>query len=123
MPKIYSLGELNENHIDEMNIPMNIFLTSHTFETFYKNHPNFCLEDLEESDPSLSFDDTVYVISAGNYTPRREHMSPDAYEFMSSDKQELINMVNTRIVPLYEIAVSNLKLYGYNYYWEPNKKD
>lgn len=58
---------------------------------------------------NIKNDDIVYVLTAGNYTPRRETMSCSAYMFMSTNKQELVNIVQKQIVPLYEAAFTNLK--------------
>ena len=45
-------------------------------------------------------------------------MSCSAYMFMSTNKQELVNIVQKQIVPLYEAALTNLKNNSTNYFWE-----
>ena len=45
-------------------------------------------------------------------------MSASAYAFMSTDRKELVNIVQKYIVPLYDAALTNLKNNSTNYYWE-----
>ena len=121
MAKVFSFGESDVNEINDMNVPMNIFITEHSFRSFTEEFPYFPFDDYFEADESnknIKNDDIVYVLTAGNYTPRRETMSCSAYMFMSTNKQELVNIVQKQIVPLYEAALTNLKNNSTNYFWE-----
>ena len=124
MAKVYSFGELDVTSINDMNVPMNIFISEHTFSSFTEEFQYFPFDDLDDPDESIEDiknDDIVYVLTAGNYTPRRERMSASAYAFMSTDRKELVNIVQKYIVPLYDAALTNLKNNSTNYYWEVNK--
>ena len=121
MAKVFSFGESDISEINDMNVPMNIFITEHSFRSFTEEFPYFPFDDYFEADESnenIKNDDIVYVLTAGNYTPRRETMSCSAYMFMSTNKQELVNIVQKQIVPLYEAALTNLKNNSTNYFWE-----
>ncbi len=120
MAQVYSFGELDVSSINDMNVPMNIFITEQTFGSFTEDYQYSPYDDrdAEESNENILNDDIVYVLTAGNYTPRKEHMSGSVYRFMSTDKQELVNIVQKYIVPLYEAALTNLKNNSTNYYWE-----
>ena len=124
MAKVYSFGELDVTSINDMNVPMNIFISEHTFSSFTEEFQYFPFDDLDDPDESIEDiknDDIVYVLTSGNYTPRRENMAGSVYAFMSTDKQELVNIVQKHVVPLYEAALTNLKNNSTNYYWEVNK--
>lgn len=120
MAQVYSFGELDVSSINDMNVPMNIFITEQTFGSFTEDYQYSPYDDCdaEESNENILNDDIVYVLTAGNYTPRKEHMSGSVYRFMSTDKQELVNIVQKYIVPLYEAALTNLKNNSTNYFWE-----
>ena len=120
MALVYSFGELDVSSINDMNVPMNIFITEQTFGSFTEDYQYSPYDDCdaEESNENILNDDIVYVLTAGNYTPRKEHMSGSVYRFMSTDKQELVNIVQKHIVPLYEAALTNLKNNSTNYFWE-----
>ena len=121
MAKVYSFGKLDVSSIDDMNVPMNIFITEQNFGSFtedYQYSPFDDHDDPDETIENIKNDDIVYVLTAGNYTPRRETMSCSAYMFMSTNKQELVNIVQKQIVPLYEAALTNLKNNSTNYFWE-----
>ena len=108
MAQVYSFGELDVSSINDMNVPMNIFITEQTFGSFTEDYQYSPYDDCdaEESNENILNDDIVYVLTAGNYT------------FMSTDKQELVNIVQKHIVPLYEAALTNLKNNSTNYFWE-----
>lgn len=121
MAKVFSFGNLDVSSINDMNVPMNIFITEQNFGSFtedYQYSPFDDPDDPDETIENIKNDDIVYVLTAGNYTPRRETMSCSAYRFMSTDKQELVNIVQKHIVPLYEVALTNLKNNSTNYFWE-----
>lgn len=120
MAKVYSFGEIDASGINDMNVPMNIFITEHTFSAFTEEFHDFSFDydDPDEIIEDIKNEDMVYVLTAGNYTPRRESMSGSVYAFMSTDRQELVNIVQKCIVPLYDAALTNLKNNSTNYYWE-----
>lgn len=124
MAKVYCFGDLDVSKINDMNVPMNIFIEPHTFSSFTEHFEYSPFDDFDgdsdEEIEDIKNDDTVYVLTACNYTPRRENVISGAYAFMSTDKQELINIVQKHIVPLYEIALLNLKADSTNYYWQRN---
>ena len=124
MARVYSFGEIDASRINDMNVPMNISIEEYTFSSFAENFECFPFDDYDgdpdESIEDIKNEDIVYVLTAGNYTPRGERMSSGAYVFMSTDKQELVNIVQLHIVPLYEAALTNLKNNSTNYYWEVN---
>ena len=104
MAKVFSFGECDVNEINDMNVPMNIFITEQSFRSFTEEFPYFPFDDYfaaDESNENIKNDDIVYVLTAGNYTPRRENMAGSVYAFMSTDKQELVNIVQKHVVPLY----------------------
>lgn len=59
-----------------------------------------------------------------NYMPRKEYASgsqcgPGGDYGIEADSLEVIMAaVNKFVVPLYEVALFNIKTYGENYYWE-----
>lgn len=84
-------GECSIADIDEMNIPINCFI----------------------SEAGIG-----WVFTANNFMPRKNRATEGAYEITAKTREELVQMVNEKIVPLYEAALSNLKQFGQNYYWE-----
>jgi hypothetical protein len=80
---------------NDMNVPMNCFI-----------HPPD-----EES--------KKWRWTASNYMPRKELAYGAAcYSIEADRKEQIINAVNQYVVPLYEVALANLKSTGKNYYWE-----
>ena len=92
-------GEIPLDQCDEMNIPVVCFLSKPT-----------------DSNPKWRF-------SASNFMPRRESVVQSQYNVEADTKEEIIELVNKHVVPLYEAALNNLKLLGQNYYWEDKTKE
>ena len=55
--------------------------------------------------------------SAINFMPRKERLG-SRYYLEADTKEEIIELVNKYVIPLYEAAMTNLKTSGDNYYWE-----
>lgn len=89
---LQDLGEISINCINDMNIPINSFI--------------------------IKGEDGLWEWSAENLMPRKSRCSQEAYSVKAETKEELIAFVNEKVVPLYEVALNNLKLRGHNYYWE-----
>ena len=70
---------------NEANIPINIYI----------ENPN--------GNP-----DGIYKLTADNYMPRRGTISSGHYEYHSTDKNELLILIKTHIIPLYETALKQL---------------
>lgn len=56
--------------------------------------------------------------SARNFMPRKEYCG-SSWEIEADTKDELMEWIRSKVVPLYEIATNNLREFGKNYYWEP----
>lgn len=96
---IQDLGEISIDSIDDMNVPINSFIS-------------------EEQDS-----DGLWEWAADNFMPRKSSCSPYAYSVKAETKEELIAFVNEKVAPLYEVALNNLKVLGENYYWEDKTKE
>lgn len=84
-------GELSIDNINDMNVPVNIFI--------------------EEEDDG-------FRLTAANFMPRKQVVSDAAYIVFSEKREVLEAIVQKKIVPLYEVALENLKTKSTNYYWE-----
>jgi len=93
---IESHGELEIEDANDMNVPVNSFLT------------------YNETDKKWEW-------NASNFMPRKGWCTEDAYSIKADTKEELIALVQEKVVPLYEAALNNLKTHGANYYWEPKE--
>ena len=91
---IRNVGEMEMDAMDDMNIPVCCFLC----------------EPEGEGRP--------WTWHARNFMPRKEYCG-SSWSLEADTKEELIEFVNQRVVPLYEAALNNLKQLGQNYYWEP----
>ena len=96
---LQDLGELQIDCIDEMNVPINSFIS-------------------EEKDS-----DSLWEWTADNFMPRKARCSNYAWSIKAETKEELIAFVNEKVVPVYEAALNNLKVLGENYYWEDKTKE
>jgi hypothetical protein len=62
-------------------------------------------------------DNDKWVLTADNYTPRKSRIGPDAYEVEADSREDLVQLVQAYVVPLYEAALSQLKAGKDLYYW------
>ena len=99
MDKTYeNYGELSiDNDADDANVPVNV--------SIFQN----------QEDEEIKYN---WLMTADNYMPRRGRVSDCAYKVGANTEQELVELVQKHIVPLYEAALHNLKTTGGNYYWE-----
>jgi hypothetical protein len=88
------LGELDITCADDANIPVNCFLGNEDEE-----HPN------------------QWVWTADNFMPRKSHVSSGAYRLVADTKEEILELIQKHVVPLYEIALAKIKT-GELYYWD-----
>jgi hypothetical protein len=58
-----------------------------------------------------------WLWTAANFMPRKCHVSDDMYEVIGDSKEEVMLEVNKYVIPLYEIALRNIKN-GTLYYWK-----
>lgn len=97
---IYETDKMEFRHADDANIPIDIWLTP----------PN---EDCDK-----------WTLRAANYMPRRGYMLPEAYKQTADTREELELLVKTYVLPLYEVALSEIKKIisgesNHLYYWQP----
>lgn len=45
----------------------------------------------------------------------------NSFLIQADTKEEIMELVQKHVVPLYEVALNNLKTVGANYYWEPKE--
>lgn len=102
---IKDIGEIGMSHSDDANIPINIWLVR-----------------IGESEEYYS---TGYrwQLSASNYMPRKSRLSEDSYLVISDNREELTDLIQKHIIPLYENALNKLQgmIKGTNdslYYWD-----
>jgi hypothetical protein len=57
--------------------------------------------------------------TADNYMPRKG-ISVDQYQLFADTKEEILELINKHVVPLYQIALNEIKT-GTLYYWESPK--
>jgi len=90
---IKDTGDIEIGRADEMNVPVVCFL----------HEP-----DRENG---------LWSWSAINFMPRKECLG-SRYHLEADTKEEIIELINKYVVPLYKAALTNLKTSGENYYWE-----
>lgn len=88
-------GDMSIANANEMNVPMNAFL----------------------SGPKDN-EDGKFHWTAGNFCPRKDVYYAEAYNVSADSREALIELVKFYIAPLYEVAFQNLTNFGENYYWE-----
>lgn len=99
---VESFGELDfETDANDMNVPVNIFIDMS--DQFADEHPG------------------KWELHAANYMPRKERAHQSAYQYAADSRQELVELVRKYVVPLYEVALAELKEFGTLYYWESSK--
>ena len=91
------IGEIAISECDDMNIPINCFLTN-----------------------PLENDDKKWHWVADNYMPRKSVVVQVMYEIISDSKEDILKAIKKYVIPFYENAINNLKTSGTNYYWEKN---
>ena len=88
-----STGEMDIDAMNEMNVPVVCWL----------------LEPETEGEP--------WSWSAVNFMPRKECCG-SSWRIEADSKDEILEFVRQRVVPLYRAALENLESLGENYYWE-----
>lgn len=91
---IRSTGEMGPDDMNEMNVPVVCFI--------------------HEPDE----DSSLWRWTAVNFMPRKGYCG-SSWHIESDTKEELLEWVREKVVPLYEAATNNLREFGKNYYWEP----
>ncbi len=105
---IESFGECDVDTMDDANIPVDIWFKS----------------------PDCEFNDhkDKWTLTAGNYMPRKGRVSEDAYCFVADTQEELSELVEEHIIPLYLIAINILQQMAAGkpanlYYWKEPHED
>ena len=116
---IYTFGSIDILGINSQNIPVNVSIREYSFTEYVDTFgfSPFVEIDIDAEIEDINDADIVYVLTACNFMPRKEIVIR-AYHFMSTTKQELIDLVQTNIKPLYEAALNNIVNTSQNYYWE-----
>jgi hypothetical protein len=83
------MGDLQITDCDDANIPVNCFLSN---------------------------EDGNWVWTASNFMPRKGYVSEDGYKLLASTKEEILDLINKHVTPLYERALAKIKT-GELYYW------
>lgn len=95
--KYFDFGDIALKECDEANIPVNSFL----------------------GEPD---EDEYWHWTADNFMPRKGYCGGN-YEIRAESKEDILQAVRKYVVPLYEIAVKELKEKGELYYWKVDPKD
>ena len=53
MAKVFSFGECDVNEINDMNVPMNIFITEQTFGSFTEDYQYSPFDDHDDPDETI----------------------------------------------------------------------
>ena len=88
---IKSIGDINIEHCDDANVPVNCSI--------------------------FQEDDGKWTLHADNFMPRKSRVAESMYREVADTKEELVEVVNKHVVPLYEAALKKLKETGGCYYW------
>jgi hypothetical protein len=59
----------------------------------------------------------MWVWSATNFMPRKKSCG-SSWRIEADTREEIMEALRKYVIPLYEIALANLKERGENYYWE-----
>jgi len=86
-------GEVDIEQADDANVPINSFL-------------------IEPDDESQK-----WRWNADLFMPRKGYVMAEAFGIEADTKEEIIQLVNRIVIPLYEAALANLKAEGQCYYW------
>jgi hypothetical protein len=87
-------GELEIKGCDDANIPVNCFI----YEPENENE--------------------MWKWTASNFMPRKGYSGDCMYEIKAPTKEDILKVLQKYVVPLYEIALDNIKNTGKNYYWQ-----
>ena len=102
--KYKDLGDMCIADADDMNVPVNSFLTQ--------------IDDSRILEANrLKRYKGWFEWSAQNFMPRKECLGGE-YRVIAPERETILELVKKYVVPLYETALENLKTYGANYYWE-----
>lgn len=91
---IKDIGGMGFEEANDANIPVCIFI----------------------SEPSES--ETAWELTANNYMPRKNWISEGEYKYQADSRQELYDLVQKFVVPLYRTALEQLTKNGELYYWQ-----
>lgn len=118
---IYTFGSIDVLGINSQNIPVNVSIREYSFDEYVDTFGFSPFDDIDDDTDfeDIKNSDIVYALTACNFMPRKEIVI-NAYHFMSTSKQELIDLVQTNIKPLYEAALNNIVNTSQNYFWENN---
>lgn len=96
--EVKDLGKIKLSEADDANIPINCFL-------------------IKPSKRSNKWRWIAYNFMPGNGISRGA-----SYRIESDSKEALMKEIKKYVVPLYEIALNNLKTTGANYFWQPESE-
>ena len=91
---IYTFGSIDILGINSQNIPVNVSIREYSFTEYVDTFgfSPFDDIDIDAEIEDINDSDIVYVLTACNFMPRKEIVI-SAYHFMSTTKQELIDLV------------------------------
>lgn len=109
-PKYENLGSICIEDCDDMNVPVNSFLSQiEEYDIF------------DPKDPNPDALDRKYLgwfrWSASNFMPRKEKLEGN-YMVVASEKETILELIKRHVAPLYQTALENLLTHGENYFWE-----
>jgi hypothetical protein len=96
---IEDLGNIAITECDHANIPVSCFL---------------CKPENDDEHPGK------WSWTAANYMPRKGYVMEDGYKLIADTKEELLGLVHKHVVPLYVVALEQIKT-GTLYYWDNGK--
>ena len=93
--KFEDFGEIELKECDDANIPVNCFIS-----------------------PPEDNSDKKWHWGANNYMPRKNHISEGSYKIIVDTKEDILEAINTYVIPLYQRAIYLLYTTGELYYWK-----
>ena len=103
------LGSLCIADANDMNVPVNCFL-SQIDESRIR----------DPKEPEAGGYEQKYLgwfeWTAQNFMPRKERLE-EGYRVIAPEKDTILELVRKHVVPLYEVALQNLRTSGENYFW------
>lgn len=111
---ITELGDCSFSGAGDANIPVDLWLRP-------PGH-----EDTEDEDGDT---DDKWVLTAGNYQPRKARVTAEGtFRAAADTREELVGLVQEHVVPLYETALTVLKQIvageaDHLYYWQKEKSN
>jgi hypothetical protein len=116
---IENRGELEIRNADDANVPVDIWVSQINNDSFNNGYGDKISQD----------DIGKWELHANNYMPRRASLAEDcdAYFIVADTKEEIAELIEKYILPLYRVAIEVLTDMaatgkGHLYYWENQNK-